>query len=74
MNCWLMPPAILDACRAIAPSPRGELELTHAVAYAIDQLGVRFRVLVSDEGVLDLSRREDVGLVAARLAAVAVHL
>lgn len=74
MNCWLMPPAILDACRAIAPSPRGELELTHAVAYAIDQLGVRFRVLVSDEGVLDLSRREDVSLVATRLAAVAVHL
>jgi dTDP-glucose pyrophosphorylase len=71
MNCWLMPPAIVDACRAIGPSPRGELELTHAVAFAIDTLGVRFRVIVSDEGVLDLSRRDDVAAVTARLSTLA---
>ena len=26
MNCWVMPPAIFDACRHTPPSPRGELE------------------------------------------------
>jgi dTDP-glucose pyrophosphorylase len=70
MNCWVMPPSIVHACRSIAPSPRGELELTHAVTYAIDTLGVRFRVIESDEGVLDLSRRDDVAGVGARLAAL----
>ena len=69
MNCWVMPPAIVRACRSIPPSPRGELELTHAVSYAIGTLGVRFRVVESDEGVLDLSRRDDVAAVGARLAA-----
>jgi dTDP-glucose pyrophosphorylase len=70
MNCWVMPPSIVRACRSIAPSTRGELELTHAVAYAIESLGVRFRVIVSDEGVLDLSRRDDVAAVGARLASL----
>ncbi len=70
MNCWVMPPGIVCACRSIAPSARGELELTQAVAYAIDRLGVRFRVIVSDEGVLDLSRRDDVAAVGARLASL----
>jgi dTDP-glucose pyrophosphorylase len=70
MNCWVMPPSIVRACRSIAPSTRGELELTHAVAYAIDSLGVRFRVVVSEEGVLDLSRRDDVAAVGARLASL----
>jgi dTDP-glucose pyrophosphorylase len=73
MNCWLMPPAIVEACRSIGPSPRGELELTHAVAFAIDTLGVRFRVIVSDEGVLDLSRQDDVAAVTARLAGLSPH-
>jgi dTDP-glucose pyrophosphorylase len=69
MNCWIVPPDILIACRAIAPSPRGELELTHAISWAIERLGTRFRVLVSDEGVLDLSKRDDVAGVTARLSA-----
>ncbi|HUG39151.1 MAG TPA: sugar phosphate nucleotidyltransferase, partial [Longimicrobiales bacterium] len=32
MTCWRFDPAIFDACRDVAPSPRGELELTDAVA------------------------------------------
>ena len=28
MNCWRFGPAIFEACRAIKPSPRGELEIT----------------------------------------------
>jgi dTDP-glucose pyrophosphorylase len=70
MNCWLMPPEIVEACRSVRPSSRGELELTHAVSDAIDDLGIRFRVLVSDEGVLDLSRRDDVDIVSAHLASI----
>jgi dTDP-glucose pyrophosphorylase len=69
MNCWILPPEILIACHAIAPSPRGELELTHAISLAIERLEMRFRVLVSDEGVLDLSKRDDVAGVTARLSA-----
>lgn len=74
MNCWVTPPSIVDACRAIAPSARGELELTHAIAYAIETLGVRFRVFESDEGVLDLSRRDDVAGVGAHLAGMTPSL
>lgn len=73
MNCWRMPPVIVDACRAIDLSPRGELELTRAVAYAIDTLGVRFEAIVSDEPVLDLSRRDDVRAVALRLSGITAN-
>jgi glucose-1-phosphate thymidylyltransferase len=67
MNAWLLPPTIYAACRAIAPSPRGELELQDAVRYCLEQLGERFQVIESGEGVLDLSRPEDIPEVAARL-------
>lgn len=70
MNCWRLPPEIVAACRAVTPSARGELELSQAVIHAIDALGVRVQVLVSEEGVLDLSRREDVHTVGSRLAAL----
>ena len=70
MNAWSLPPEIFHACRAIAPSPRGELELTDAVQYAHDALGVRFRVIVSREGVLDLSTRADIASAARHLAQV----
>ena len=74
MNSWSLPPEIYDACRRIAPSPRGELELQDAVEYARDRLGVRFRVLVHHDGVLDLSTRADIASVAERLKSVEVRL
>ncbi len=74
MNCWRFTPEIFEACSAIGRSPRGELEITDAVQYAIDQLGVRFRVMPFDAPVLDLSSRADVAPVAARLAGSEVRL
>lgn len=74
MNCWLFNRAIFQACRDIAPSPRGELELTQAAQLAIDELGVRFRVLFSRRPVLDLSSRADIVKVAERLSVAKVRL
>ncbi len=73
MNCWRFGPAIFDACRAIGPSPRGELELTDAVQYAIDVLGERFRAVLIRQPVLDLTTQSDVAAVQARLAGVQVQ-
>jgi glucose-1-phosphate thymidylyltransferase len=74
MNCWRFRGSIFEACRQIKPSARGELEITDAVQYAIDQLGEKFRVLRFDSPVLDLSCRADVGPVAERLAGSEVWL
>ena len=74
MNSWSLPPEIYGACRRIGPSPRGELELQDAVRHARDVMGVRFRVLVEHDGVLDLSTRADVAAVAERLRGVEVRL
>jgi len=67
MNAWVLPPSIYGACRAIEPSPRGELELQDAVQYCVDRLAERFRVVRVEEGVLDLSSRADIPTVAERL-------
>jgi glucose-1-phosphate thymidylyltransferase len=74
MNCWMFGPAIFRACRAINPSPRGELEITDAVQYAIDHLGESFRVLRFNLPVLDLSSRGDVAAIKDKLAGVEVRL
>lgn len=74
MNCWLLTREIVEACRRVRPSPRGELELTDAVQLAIDELGARVHVLPVDAPVLDLSHRADVAAVAARLAVVKVDI
>jgi len=74
MTLWRFTPAILDACRSIAPSARGEYELPDAVAYATRELGARFRVVPVEGGVLDLSCREDIPFVAERLRGVRVEL
>jgi dTDP-glucose pyrophosphorylase len=74
MNCWLFTGEIFRACREVAPSPRGELELTRAVQLAIDDLGMRFRVLFSRRPVLDLSSRGDIVKVAERLSVAKVRL
>lgn len=73
MTCWRFSRAIFAACRAVAPSPRGELELPDAVRLAL-RGGERFRVALCDEPVLDLSCRADVPVVAARLAGRQVEL
>ncbi len=67
MNCWIFSPLIFDACRAIRPSPRGELELTDAIRYSMEVLGERYRALVFRSSVLDLSYRSDIAAVAGRL-------
>ncbi|MBV9881095.1 MAG: nucleotidyltransferase family protein [Gemmatirosa sp.] len=69
MNCWLFDARIFDACRAVPPSPRGELELAGAVQVLIDVLGARVRAVPVDASVLDLSRRGDVAVVESRLDA-----
>ncbi len=74
MNLWAFTPVIFDACRRVQPSVRGELELQDAVRIAMTELGERFRVLPSDEGVLDLSTRGDIGNVAAALRDQPVRL
>lgn len=74
MNCWSFDPTIFDSCRAIGPSPRGELELTDAVRHAMTVRGQRFRVICCRAPVLDLSSRADITAVARRLAGLEVRL
>jgi glucose-1-phosphate thymidylyltransferase len=73
MNCWMFGPTIFDACAAVEPSPRGELELAAAVQRAIAS-GERFAVIPLAEGVLDMTSRADIDAVARRLANVNVQL
>lgn len=68
MTCWSFTSAIFDACRAIAPSTRGELELPDAVRLLVRE-GTCVRVLAHDGMVLDLSRADDVTVVATQLGA-----
>ncbi len=74
MNCWRFDRRIFDACRAVTPSPRGELELPEAVRLARDWMGIRFDVIRMAAGVLDLSSRGDIASVAAFLDAAKVRL
>lgn len=70
MNLWSFTSQIFEACRRTTPSPRGELELVTAVLIAMRELGERFRCVRSSEAVLDLSSRQDIASVAARLRTV----
>lgn len=70
MNAFGFTPEIFAACRRITPSPRGELEIVDAVR----ALPGPVSVLPATGAVLDLSRREDIAEVEARLAAVEVSL
>jgi dTDP-glucose pyrophosphorylase len=70
MNLWSFTPVIFAACERVTPSVRGELEIQQAVTISIRELGERYRVLRMRAGVLDLSKRVDVALVASRLAGV----
>lgn len=68
MNLWRFSPAIFEACRRVPLSARGEMELPQAVGFGIAALGLSFRTFRCAEGVIDLSTRDDVEGVAARLA------
>jgi solute:Na+ symporter, SSS family len=74
MNVWLLTPAMLEACRRVPKSARGELELPNAVQWAIEHIGLRIRAVPVRAGVLDLSQRGDIPAVAARLRGMTVRL
>jgi glucose-1-phosphate thymidylyltransferase len=74
LNCWRFDATVLDACRRVSPSPRGELEIPDGVRLAMTRMGSVFRVVRMNAGVLDLSSRGDVAEVAARLASVRISL
>jgi glucose-1-phosphate thymidylyltransferase len=74
MNVWRFDARIFDACRGLAASPRGELELPNAVRRGIRELGMRVRAIPIDAPVLDLSRRADVPFVSRQLAGIEVRL
>jgi glucose-1-phosphate thymidylyltransferase len=60
LNAWRFDRSIFDACAAIAPSPRGELELPDAVQWLIDR-GTTIRALPTESPALDLTHRSDAG-------------
>ena len=72
MNLWAVTPAIVDACRRVAMSSRGEFELPEAVGLALRE-GVPVRAVRLRAPVLDLSRRTDIANVVARLSSVDPH-
>jgi dTDP-glucose pyrophosphorylase len=74
MNCWRFDASVLEACRRVQRSARGELELPAAVRLAQREAGTRFRVVRMKAGVLDLSSRGDIASVADRLAGVRVRV
>jgi glucose-1-phosphate thymidylyltransferase len=73
MNCWRCDDRVFAACRDVPRSARGEFELPEAVRLAV-QRGVKFQVVSARGPVLDLSRREDLPGVEARLAGREVRL
>ena len=73
MNAWRFDGRIFPACRDVPVSARGEFELPDAVRLAITR-GVRFRAIAARGPVLDLTSRDDIQQVAARLAEYRVRL
>lgn len=67
MNSWVFSPKIYSACREISPSVRGELELSDAIQFAINNLKENFKVLTFSAPVLDMSSRSDVAAVSEKL-------
>ena len=73
MNLWRFPSSIFQHCRTLTPSKRGELELQDAINAAIAG-GLRLKAGLSNDGVLDLSRRADIEAVRLRLDGTRVDL
>jgi glucose-1-phosphate thymidylyltransferase len=72
MNCWAITPALVDACRRVPRSARGEFELPEAVGLALRE-GVAVHAARVALPVLDLSQRADIAAVAESLALVEVR-
>lgn len=72
MNCWRFDTRILDACRDVPKSARGEFELPEAVALALSR-GVKLKAVPARGPVLDLSTRADAVELARRVPSD-VHL
>lgn len=68
MNCWTVTPPLVEACRRVPRSVRGEFELPEAVALLLREGGT-VRAIPCAQPVLDLSQQGDIPGVAARLAA-----
>ncbi len=73
MNSWRFDRRIFRFCSDVQKSVRGEYELPAAVCDAVRD-GIRFKILCSQEAVLDLSQRSDIAAVAERLKNVKVSL
>lgn len=73
MNLWAVTPSIVEACRRVPRSQRGEYELPEAVALALAE-GVKVRAVCMSAAVLDLSQRRDIATVAQHLRGVVVVL
>jgi dTDP-glucose pyrophosphorylase len=67
MNCWRFSSDIFAPCRSTPLSSRGEKELPRAVHEGVAAGKLRIRVIRARGGVLDLSRRADIAVVAERL-------
>jgi UDP-N-acetylglucosamine diphosphorylase / glucose-1-phosphate thymidylyltransferase / UDP-N-acetylgalactosamine diphosphorylase / glucosamine-1-phosphate N-acetyltransferase / galactosamine-1-phosphate N-acetyltransferase len=69
MNCWRFEQRIVQSCRDVPLSARGEFELPEAVGVAVGQ-GVRFKTFPARGPVLDLSTRSDATDVSRRLSGI----
>ncbi|HEX7086169.1 MAG TPA: nucleotidyltransferase family protein [Vicinamibacterales bacterium] len=74
MNCWRFDQRVFEACRRVPLSPRGELELPQAVQLALREGLFEVAAVLSDEPVLDLSSRADIGVVARLVEGRSVRL
>lgn len=72
MNVWLLTSRILQACRDVPLSPRGEYELPVAMEQAVQE-GVRVQTFPVRAAVLDLSQRADIESVWRYLAKLDVR-
>jgi glucose-1-phosphate thymidylyltransferase len=66
MNLWAITPELVQACRDVPISSRGEFELPEAVGLAVAR-GAAVRAVCLAAPVLDLSTRSDIASVVARL-------
>ncbi len=74
MNSWRFDARIFAACRGLALSSRGELELPDAVLRSSREFGVSYIVRRCGQAVFDLSSRSDIAPVAALLRGKPVNI